>query len=70
MNRKNSKIKNICRVVEDNKILKNCRVRIRVMNVFDGKKIKTEDLLWATPFKDLNETHLTYLILVRLYLWF
>lgn len=48
-------------IVEDNKDpLKQCRVRARVVDVFDGKdkdgnyQIPTEDLPWASPWKDLN----------------
>ena len=48
-------------VVEDNKDpKKNGRCRIRVMDVFDGKnddgtyRIKTDEIPWAFPWKDLN----------------
>ena len=48
-------------VVEDNNDPKKVgRCRIRVMDVFDGKnkdneyEVKTEDLPWAFPWKDLN----------------
>jgi hypothetical protein len=48
-------------IVEDNNDpFRQCRVRARVVDVFDGKDaknnyvIKTEDLPWATPWKDMN----------------
>ena len=49
-------------VVEDNKDPEKLgRCRVRVFNIFDGKTqdknkfdISTEDIPWATPWKDLN----------------